>query len=137
MNPSIELKNVMLQFYESKSKAGFFSHQDAVMLIGTDPEEWFVGFETISQFLERGVPEVQGDTRMKAGMLDAFEEGEMGWVVDNLEYILPNGKAIPTRVTALFHHEEGEWKIVHYHVSVGIPNAEVVDKFGGWQGRAA
>ena len=41
---------------------------------------------------------------------------------------LPDGTAISMRSTLVFHRENGEWKLVQQHNSVGIPNEEVVGK---------
>ncbi|MBK9006118.1 MAG: nuclear transport factor 2 family protein [Anaerolineae bacterium] len=34
------------------------------------------------------------------------------------------------RGAALFHREDGEWRIVRHHVSIAIPNAELLAKYG-------
>jgi ketosteroid isomerase-like protein len=38
---------------------------------------------------------------------------------------LPNGTEIPCRHTLVLHREEGEWKLVHEHVSIGVRNEEL------------
>ena len=37
-----------------------------------------------------------------------------------------------TRLTAVLREEEGSWAIVHLHVSVGVPDEEVVDLQRRW-----
>ena len=39
--------------------------------------------------------------------------------------ILEDGTEIPTRSTAVFHREDGEWKMVQGHKSVGVSNEEL------------
>jgi ketosteroid isomerase-like protein len=40
----------------------------------------------------------------------------------------PDGSAMQTRVTAVMcQEEEGRWKLVHMHLSVGVPDEEVVE----------
>jgi len=58
-----------------------------------------------------------------ASDLHAFAEGTVGWASERRTSQLPNGKEISIRETFVFHQEEGEWKIVQLHVSLGIPNA--------------
>ena len=137
MNPSIELINIMLHFYEiqAASDVNSFKHllsqQDGVLMIGTDPSEWWAGYDTILDQLLKTQPqelskEAPGNIQIRAGEVSAFVEGTVGWVADTPSMRLPNGKEIPTRVTTIFHREEGEWKIVQFHASIGVPNAEVL-----------
>ena len=37
-----------------------------------------------------------------------------------------------TRLRAVMHEEEGRWKLVHMHVSVGVPDEEVVELQMRW-----
>jgi ketosteroid isomerase-like protein len=37
-----------------------------------------------------------------------------------------------TRLTAVLHREDGVWKLVHMHVSVGVPDEEVVELQKRW-----
>ena len=62
-----------------------------------------------------------------------YEEGPMGWVADRPMAVLPEG-AISTRLTGVVRREEGEWKVVHIHLSVGVPDEEVVELQRGWSG---
>lgn len=51
----------------------------------------------------------------------------MGWVVDQPIFLFPDGSAVQTRLTAVLHQEGGAWKLVHMHLSVGVPDEEVVE----------
>ena len=54
----------------------------------------------------------------------------MGWVADR-----PGCAAsgtISTRLTGVVHQEEGEWRLVHIHLSVGVPDEEVVELQKRW-----
>jgi ketosteroid isomerase-like protein len=39
------------------------------------------------------------------------------------------------RVTAVVRQEDGAWRIVHAHFSVGVPDEEVVELQARWAGR--
>jgi hypothetical protein len=54
----------------------------------------------------------------------ACSEGSVGWAADRFRLRFPNGTQVPFRVTIVFHQEGGEWKIVQWHSSIGIPNEE-------------
>ena len=56
------------------------------------------------------------------GEAEAFREGTVGWGVARPTLTLPAGKAISPRWSAVFHQEDGEWKLVQLHASVGVPN---------------
>ena len=55
----------------------------------------------------------------------------IGWVADRPRAVLPEG-AISTRLTGVVRQEEGEWKLVHIHLSVGVPDEEVVELQKRW-----
>jgi len=132
MNPSVELKNIMLRLYECESSRDvsmlehLVSHREDVLTIGTDPSEWWTGYDTIERVFRAQTQEM--GAQIKAGELSAFVEGTVGWASDKAKILLPNGQEIPVRVTTVFHNEDGEWKIVQHHVSVGVPNSEVIGK---------
>jgi SnoaL-like protein len=99
--------------------------RDAV--IGTAPGEWVTerprlrfGFEAEGLSLEPG--------RNPMG----YREGSMGWFVDEPYYGFPSGGGMRTRLTAVVREEEGRWKIVHMHVSVGVPDEEVQELQARW-----
>jgi hypothetical protein len=56
----------------------------------------------------------------------------MGWVVDDPTFIFPDGSAIQTRLTAVMRQEDGRWKLVHAHFSVGVPDEEVIELQKRW-----
>lgn len=130
MHPSEEIKKAVLDLYESLSSgdvgaiARMFSHQSGVLAIGSDPNEWWADYDTINQVFKaqfgEGTPKP-----IRPSDLHAFAEGTVGWASERRRSQLPNGKEIAIRETFVFHQEEGEWKIVQLHVSLGIPNAEV------------
>lgn len=131
MEESAELREAMLRFCDrlSASDVGSFDElvsQEANLIIGTAPEEWVedrermrFGFETEGFRLEAGDPR-------------GYEEGALGWVVDQPTFVFPDGSTFQTRLTAVMGQEEGRWKLVHAHFSVGVPDDEVVDLQKRW-----
>jgi ketosteroid isomerase-like protein len=47
-------------------------------------------------------------------------------------FFFPDGSAMKTRLTAVLRREEGAWKLVHLHVSVGVPDEEVIELQQHW-----
>jgi hypothetical protein len=101
-----------------------FSRQSGVLAIGSDPNEWWTDYETINQVFSA---QFKGGSSKPiiAKNLHAFAEGTVGWASERRTSRLQNGKEIAIRETFVFHQEEGEWKIVQLHVSLGIPNEDV------------
>jgi ketosteroid isomerase-like protein len=116
MERSEELRDVIRSTFEAYSAgdASFIdrhtSSQDGVRLIGSDPTEWWEG-EQAAEVLKQEMQE--GSVRVSPmGDIAAFVEGTVGWVSSRPVWTLEDGREIPTRWTAVFHQEEGEWKVV-------------------------
>jgi ketosteroid isomerase-like protein len=56
----------------------------------------------------------------------------MGWVANRPRAVLPDGNAISTRLSGVVRQEEGGWRVVHIHVSVGVPDEEAVELQTRW-----
>lgn len=133
MKQSAEVRDAMLQFYDrltASDVASFdllVSSDPATLVIGTAPGEWV----TERPRLRFGF-EVEG-VGFKAGQNPmGYEEGTMGWVVDEPVLAYPDGSSIQTRLTAVWHNKDGRWKLIHMHVSVGVPDEEVVELQKRW-----
>ena len=134
MEEGTELKKVMLGFYDALASgdAGFLedliSRQDGVLGIGTDPDEWWVGHEKLRGIMKTQMAEMGGHITIVGSDPIAHSEGTVGWVADRPRFRLDDGTESPIRLTATFHKEQDAWKIVQFHVSVGVPNEDVVGK---------
>jgi ketosteroid isomerase-like protein len=102
------------------------SASDDALTIGTDAAEWWEGAQ-IRERWRAQVEAFEGAARMTATRLRAFEDGDVGWVADEPQVVLPDGTTLTMRSTAVFHREDGEWRLVQGHSSLGVPNA---DSFG-------
>ena len=129
MQPSDELNNLIRQLYDKEASGGLFdfarrlySRQEGVSVIGSEPNDRYEGYEAIIRFYEAaGASGVE----IKVDELKAYCEGVLGWVTDQVTARLPNGVEIPVRHTYIFHKENDAWKIVHAHISVGIPDEKI------------
>jgi hypothetical protein len=65
-----------------------------------------------------------------------FDEGTLGWVVDEPRFGFPDGSAFDCRVTAIARREGDAWRLVHAHFSVGVPDEEVVELQQKWAKRS-
>jgi ketosteroid isomerase-like protein len=138
MRRSVEVRDALLRFYEVFSAADLegFAHVIAqedvgVLVIGTDPGDWAEGRERWIAAREALTHAMEG-LRLEAGEEPrGYEEGSMGWVADRPRAVLPDG-TISTRLTGVVRQEEGEWRFVHIHLSVGVPDEEVVELQESW-----
>jgi hypothetical protein len=132
MRQSAKVRDAMLRFYDRLSASDVESFdelvsQEATLIIGTAPGEWVTERERMRfGFEAEGV-------RLQAGDDPAgYEEGALGWFVDEPSFFFPDGSAMSTRLTAVVRQEDGRWKLVHMHVSVGVPDEEVVELQKRW-----
>ncbi len=94
-----------------------------LVFIGTDPDEWFEDLAPVRAMLEA---QAGAGVTVCHGPIKAYEEGTVGWAADQGHFVLPDGSEVPFRVTAVFHREDGSWKLVQEHASVAMPNEEVI-----------
>ena len=133
MHESTEVRDAVLDFYRGVSNKEverfdeIVSASPATLVIGTAIGEWVTerprlrfGFEAEGLSVEAG--------RNPIG----YAGGDMGWFVDEPRFVLPDGSAYRTRLTAVVRREDGRWKIVHMHWSVGVPDEEVIALQGRW-----
>ncbi|MGH2710680.1 MAG: nuclear transport factor 2 family protein [Actinomycetota bacterium] len=135
MRESTEVLDALLKFYDrlSAGDVGSFedlvSSEDATLVIGTAPGEFVrererlrFGFEAEGLSLDPGEAPV------------GYEEGSMGWAIDEPTMNFPDGTSIKTRLTAIMRKEDSSWKLLHGHYSVGVPDEEVGDLQKRWSG---
>lgn len=131
MEVSAELRGRMQQYYDAARRghgddaSAFLSHQDGFVVIGTDPDEWW-DREGYSRAMRTQAQELGGEIPIEAGDIHAFREGSVGWVVDRPRFRFPDGTEVPARATVIYHLEDDAWRIVHLHLSLGIPNEEAL-----------
>jgi hypothetical protein len=133
VQPSARIRDTMLHFYDRLSASDVESFDELVsqepvtLIIGTAPGEWVTERETMKfGFETEGFRIETGDA--PAG----YEEGSMGWFVDEPTFNFPDDSAMVTRLTAVMHREDDRWKLLHMHVSVGVPDEEVVELQRRW-----
>jgi ketosteroid isomerase-like protein len=103
------------------------SRADGVRLIGSDPAELFRGGAAVSEFLSGEVAGAGGQVDFRPAAVEAFREGSVGWATTQLTITLPDGRHVSPRWSSVFHLEDGIWKFVQTHASIGVANDEV-----GW-----
>ena len=131
MEPSNELKELVLRTYAAMGNGdtSFYdhhlSHQEGVLIIGSDPNEWWTGYDTITQVFKAQMREMGGVSCLP-GDPQAYRMGDVGWVADRPRFRLPDGIELPVRMSIVFVQEDGAWKVAQQHISIGVPNEQIV-----------
>jgi hypothetical protein len=133
MEQSADVRDGLLRFYERFSSADparfaeAIAQAEGVSVIGTGPGE---GHDDRDDWISTYGQMMRGEmagTRLEAGDPRAYAEGAVGWGVDQPQFVFADGSRLPTRVTAVLHNEDGDWKILHLHFSVGVPDEQAME----------
>jgi hypothetical protein len=133
MEHSDELRDLTLRFYEAITTGDLsflerhVSRQEGAVFVGTDPNEWWEGFEAFVEAMRAQAEAMGGEgLQIVPGQLRAYRQGSVGWTIDrDASFRLPDGTEIPFRNSAVYLEEDGEWKLIHAHTSIGVRNEEL------------
>ncbi|MFZ0972493.1 MAG: nuclear transport factor 2 family protein [Solirubrobacteraceae bacterium] len=129
---SVEIEQVLRDVVEAIANSDLdeigrrTSRDPCAVAIGSDPGEWTEGYDEIMQLMRDSTPDAE--VGITAGLDDvkAFAEGTVGWASGH-GYFEIGGNRVPVRITAVVHQEDGEWKMVQTHASIGVPNDRMLD----------
>jgi ketosteroid isomerase-like protein len=113
---------------DSSLASAHVSTGDGTRLIGSDPTEDLRGGEAVRDFLIGEVEGAGGQATFHPTDIEAFCEGTVGWATTNLTITMSDGRRVSPRWTAVLHREDGAWKFIQTHASIGVPNADI-----GWE----
>lgn len=102
------------------------SRDACVLSIGSDAREWAEGHDAIMRLFREATPEGELGVRVGLDDVKGFREGSVGWAAGH-GYFEMEGKRVPVRLTAVLHEEDGDWKAVQSHASIGVPNERMLD----------
>jgi ketosteroid isomerase-like protein len=102
------------------------SRDPGALFIGTAPNEWLVGLAALEPVM-RASMEASSDLAPTDVQIVAHEEGPVGWIAAQWNVRLPNSSDITLRATTVCHKEGGQWRAVHTHQSVGVPDELVMN----------
>jgi uncharacterized protein (TIGR02246 family) len=90
--------------------------------IGTDAGEWWT-----SKQVADAVAAVGGgdDIQAVADDTEIHVQGDVAWAEGRGRFTSAGGRERPVRMTAVFVREDGQWKVVQSHASIGVPNADI------------
>ena len=129
MEESAAVRQGILDFYERFSAgdvdafAAGIADAPGVSVIGSAPGE---GHDSREDWIDAYRQGAAKGIRLEGEDPRGYEDGAMGWGTDRAAFVLPDGSRLSTRLTAVLRNEQGEWKVVHLHFSVGVPDEEAV-----------
>lgn len=106
---------------------GAMAAEPGVLLVGTDPAEWWDNPEDLRQAMQAQSTELQG-AAATVSHAEGWVQGEVGWGAVKADVSFPDGSAAMLRITATLARRSGGWKIVQCHASVGAANEQIVGK---------
>ena len=127
MQPSAELRDVITGWFKAAESGDaawrdrHVSSHPSLRIVGTDPDEWLKG-EPAYAFLKNEAVTVGGRVRVKVLEVEAYEEGSVGWGLAFPEITLLGGQKVTPRWSAVFHKEDGKWRMVQLHASIPVGN---------------
>ena len=129
MEAAPDLRDVVVESFAAYSAGGdltfienHISRQPGTHALGADPSEWWADAAAI---LQAAAAEASAGLTFVPGEVLAWREGSVGWVVaPDARVRAPNGREVPFRYTGVYHLEEGTWRLVQGHWSIGVPNDE-------------
>jgi SnoaL-like domain len=134
MENSEELRGLLSSLVETFGTAGMGSAfadaiaaEPGVLMVGTDPAEWWDDPEDLLRVVQVQSKELQG-AAATVRHSEGWIQGEVGWGAVRADVSFPDGSAAMLRITATLVRRPGGWKIVQCHLSVGMANEEVVGR---------
>jgi SnoaL-like domain len=101
--------------------------EPGVLMVGTDPAEWWGDPDDLLRIVQVQSKELQGATATVTHS-EGWVHGEVGWGAVRADVSFADGSAAMLRITATLVCRPGGWKIIQCHLSVGASNEEIVGK---------
>lgn len=105
---------------------GMISRDEAATSIGTDPGEYTRDQAASLEMMRASSPDAPGGVHVSLTDVRGYEHGDVGWL-DGKGTFSRGGESVDIRFTNVLCREDGRWKIVQAHASVGVPNELMFD----------
>ena len=128
--PQGEIRKVFDEMLEAQNAGdavrlrSMLSERPDAVHIGTDAEEWWTSKQVLDATAVVGGGD---DIRAVADDIDIHVQGDIAWVEGRGRFTHAGGGERPVRMTGVFVREDGQWKVVQSHASIGVPNADIFD----------
>jgi hypothetical protein len=129
---SAEIEQVLRDMLDAASRSDTeaigrgTSREPGVVGIGSDPNEWAEGYDEIMAIWSESTPDAELGVKIGLDEVKGYREGSVGWATARGYFDL-DGTRVPVRMTLVVHQEDGAWKGVQSHASIGVPNDRMLD----------
>ena len=126
--PQDEVRKVLEEMIEAQNAGdagrlrSMLSERPDAVHIGTDAEEWWTSKQVIDATATAGGGD---DIRVVADDTDIHVQGDIAWAEGRGRFTRADGTERPVRVTGVLVREDGRWRVVQSHASIGVPNADI------------
>jgi ketosteroid isomerase-like protein len=96
----------------------------ALLIIGTDANEWSAGADAVKRSHDAAQTDDRSGMQFSQDTIQSYEEGDVGWTYIRGR-IERDGRSVVVRGTSILHRENGVWKLIHSHTSIGVPNDQI------------
>ena len=128
MEESAEVRGAILAFYKRLSAGdvdafdGGIAEGPGVHVIGSGPGERSDGHDDWVARYRDGI--AAAGITVEPGDPQGYAQGSVGFGSDTPTFVVPDGPRLPVRATFVVEDDGGTWKMVHAHVSVGVPDEQ-------------
>lgn len=107
-----------------ETAAALFHRGEHGRYIGSDEHEWWrgIGFVDAYPQHQNELPEFTIDLEE----IEAYESGPVGWAAIKTRSVFGQEQPCSLRATFVFALDSGFWRIVQSHLSVAVPNTQVL-----------
>ncbi|MEX2246920.1 MAG: nuclear transport factor 2 family protein [Dehalococcoidia bacterium] len=125
MNPSPDLRDRLLALYRAMSSGdadaveAFYSLEAGSVFIGTGDAEFWTDSARHNADVRHFFDGRSGVISWNPGDALSLVEGSVGWTVDRPTLYLPSAEVLRLRLSLVWRREDGVWKVVHSHASLG------------------
>jgi ketosteroid isomerase-like protein len=133
MDLEARARELLANFYAAFSTGLRTGWEDSmaedVIVIGTDDAEWLQGRDRVAPVLQAQMAEMS-----EAGMHVDADDPQVGvagstvWVADQPTLRMADGAPVSMRLTFVATEVDGRLVVKQLHVSVGVPNEEVLNQ---------
>lgn len=102
------------------------SRADGSVLIGSDPGEYTRDIDEMLRIMRDSAPDQGYRITVTVDDLRGYQEGDVGWI-DGTGHFERDGQSVDVRMTGVAHREDGEWRFVQTHASIGVPDEHSFD----------
>jgi uncharacterized protein (TIGR02246 family) len=107
---------------DAERMRSMLSERPDAVHIGTDAEEWWTSKQIVDAVAASGgADEIQA----VSDDVDIHVQGDVAWAEGHGRFTTAGGGERPVRMTGVFIREDGQWKVVQSHASIGVPNADI------------